>query len=114
MKRYPLNQVKYYSLFRDMIDDLAVGNESKKAISWFNRKGEEDGVTWGQFYSDILNLQERLISLGFAGKHIAILSENSYEWLLTYFSAAYCGAVAVCIGNRYFRIYLRRYGEKWL
>ncbi len=97
MKRYPLNQVKYYSLFRDMIDDLAVGNESKKAISWFNRKGEEDGVTWGQFYSDILNLQERLINLGLAGKHIAILSENSYEWLLTYFSAAYCGAVAVCI-----------------
>ncbi|MBE6895663.1 MAG: hypothetical protein E7477_01060 [Ruminococcaceae bacterium] len=97
MKKYPLNQVKYYNRFRDMLDDLVLGNDEKKAVSWFNRKGEEQGVTWGKFYSDIVSLQERLVDLGLAGKHIAILSENSYEWLLVYLSAVYCGAVAVCI-----------------
>lgn len=97
MKKYPLNQVKYYTRFRDMIDDLACGNEEKMAISWFSRKGEEKGVTLGQLRSDIVCLQERLISLGLAGKHIAILGENSYEWLLAYFACTYCGAVAVCV-----------------
>jgi hypothetical protein len=77
MKKYPLNQVKYYTRFRDMVDDLACGNEEKMAISWFSRKGEEKGVTLGQLRSDIVCLQERLISLGLAGMHIAILGENS-------------------------------------
>ena len=97
MKKYPLNSVKYYSRFRDMIDDLAKGNEEKMAISWFTRKGEENGVTLGKWREDIVCLQEKLISLGLNGKHIAILGENSYEWLITYFAATYCGATAVCV-----------------
>lgn len=84
MKKYPLNSVKYYSRFRDMIDDLAKGNEEKMAISWFTRKGEENGVTLGKWREDIVCLQEKLISLGLNGKHVAILGENSYEWLITY------------------------------
>ena len=97
MKKYPLNSVKYYSRFRDMIDDLAIGNEEKMAISWFTRKGEENGVTLGKWREDIVCLQEKLIDLGLNGKHIAILGENSYEWLTTYFAATYCGATAVCV-----------------
>ena len=97
MRKYPLNEVKYYSRFRDMIDDLAIGNEKKPAISWFTRKGEEMGVDLGKWRDDIVCLQEQLIALGLNGKHIAILGENSYEWLLTYFAATYCGAVAVCV-----------------
>lgn len=97
MKKYSLNSVKYYSRFRDMIDDLAIGNEEKMAISWFTRKGEENGVTLGKWREDIVCLQEKLIDLGLNGKHIAILGENSYEWLTTYFAATYCGATAVCV-----------------
>ena len=97
MKKYSLNEVKYYKRFRDMIDDLAQGREDKPGISWFTRKGEEIGVTLGKLREDVICLKEKLIDLGLAGKHIAILGENSYEWLLTYFAAVYCGAVAVCI-----------------
>lgn len=97
MKKYPLNNVPYYTRFRDMVDGLARGNEEKPAISWFTRKGEKRGVTWGQLRSDILSLQAQLIHMGLSGKHIAILGENSYEWLLTYFAATYCGAIAVCV-----------------
>ena len=97
MKSYPLNQVKYYSLFKDMIDDMAKERGNLPAVSWFTRKGEEKGVSWGKLRDDVLNLQAFFVSKGLAGKHIAILGENSYEWLLVYFAATYCGAVAVCV-----------------
>jgi len=97
MKKYPLNQVKYYTRFRDMIEGLAENRENLPAISWFTRRSEEEGVTLGQLRDDVRNLQELLVSLGLSGKHIAILGENSYEWLLVYFAATYCGAVAVCV-----------------
>jgi long-chain acyl-CoA synthetase len=80
-----------------MIDSLACGNEEKDAISWFNRRGEEHGVNYGRFYSDVLGLKESLLSKGLAGKHIAILGENSYEWLIVYFAATYIGSIVVCI-----------------
>lgn len=97
MKSYPLNPVKYYSLFKDMIDDMAKERGNLPAVSWFTRKGEEKGVSWGKLRDDVLNLQAFFVSKGLAGKHIAILGENSYEWLLVYFAATYCGAVAVCV-----------------
>lgn len=97
MRAYPLNDVKYFTRFRDMVDGLACGNEDKPALSWFTRKGEQQGVTLGQWRQDILNLQQQLIHMGLAGKHIGILGENSYEWLVAYFAINCCGAVAVCV-----------------
>ena len=97
MKKYPLNQVEYYSTFRAMIEALPVGREDLPGISWFTRKGEEQGVTLGKLREDVRNLQAAFAFMGLAGKHIAILGENSYEWLLVYFAANYCGATAVCV-----------------
>ena len=96
MKIPKLNDVKYYKTFREMIDSLCT-DETKPAISWFTRKGEEQGVDYGRLYSDVLGLKESLCSRGLAGRHIAVLGENSYEWLLAYFAATYCGATIVCI-----------------
>ena len=97
MKKYPLNEVEYYTRFRDMIEEWGLKYENKPAISWFTRKQEEKGVTFGQLRDDVRYLQEMLIQMGLAGKHIAIVGENCYEWLVVYFAATYCGSVAVCI-----------------
>ena len=97
MKRYPHNEVTYYSRFRDMIDGMAEEYGESPAISWFTRKQEEKGVSYNKLRDDVRGLQEMLIRMGLAGKHIAIVGENSYEWLLVYFAANYCGSVAVCI-----------------
>lgn len=97
MKKYPLNEVEYYSTFREMIEALPDGRENCPGISWFTRKGEENGVTLGKLRDDVRALAAYFVKSGLAGKHIAILGENSYEWLLVYFAAAYCGAVAVCV-----------------
>lgn len=97
MKKYPLNEVAYYARFRDMIDGLALKYGDNPAISWFSRKQEEKGVSYNKLRDDVRYLQEMLVQMGLAGKHIAIVGENSYEWLLVYFAANYCGSVAVCI-----------------
>ncbi len=97
MKKHPLNPVEYYPCFKDMIEALPVGREDEPAISWFSRKGEESGVSLGKLRDDVRNLQAFLVERGLAGKQIAILGENSYEWLLVYFAATYCGATAVCV-----------------
>ena len=97
MKKYPLNEVEYYSTFREMIEALPDGRENCPGISWFTRKGEERGVTLGRLRDDVRGLAAYFVRSGLAGKHIAILGENSYEWILVYFAAAYCGAVAVCV-----------------
>lgn len=97
MKSYPLNPVEYYATVREMIEAIPAGREDCPAISWFTRKGEERGVTAGQLREDVRNLQTALTARGLAGKHIAILGENSYEWLTVFFACTYCGAVAVCV-----------------
>lgn len=97
MKNYALNSIDYYSRFRDMIDGMAEKYGNKPVISWFTRKQEEKGVTFVQLRDDIRHLQEMLIRKGLSGKHIAIVGENSYEWLLVYWAANYCGSTAVCI-----------------
>ena len=97
MKKYPLNEVAYYTRFRDMIDDLADKYGDSPAISWFTRRQEEKGVSYNKLRDDVRYLQEMMVQMGLAGKHIAIVGENSYEWLLVYLAANYCGSVAVCI-----------------
>lgn len=97
MKEYPLNEVTYYTRFCDMVDGLANRYGDNPAISWFTRKQEKQTVSFRQMREDVYNLQAELIRRGLAGKHIAIASENSYEWLVVYFASAYCGSVAVCV-----------------
>ena len=97
MKKHLLNPVTYYTRMRDMINDLAEKYNDQPAISWFDKKKEETIVSYRQLCEDIKYLQEAMIEKGLAGKHIAIVSENCYEWLLVYFAANYCGSTAVFV-----------------
>ena len=42
------------------------------------------------FREDVYALGTALLSMGYKGKHIAICSENSYYWVVTFFAVA-CG-----------------------
>jgi len=97
MKSPVLKKVRYYSTFPDMFRQIAEGRENSPAIHWFTRKGEEKGVTYGTLCEDVRNLRAAFARRGFAKKHLAILGENSYEWLLVYFAATCIGAVVVCV-----------------
>ena len=97
MKNYPFYKVNYYERFCDLVEDLGERYGDAPAVSWFTRKQEEKGVSYKQLREDVRNLQEKLIDMGFAGKHIAIVGENSYEWILACLAINYCGGVAVFV-----------------
>ena len=75
MKKYPLNQVQYYSRFRDMIEDLGEKYGDAPAISWFTRAQKEMGVTYRQFRDDVRYLQEAFVQRGLNGKN----GRNGFE-----------------------------------
>ena len=97
IKHYPLNPIDYYSTFRDFTEGIQEKFREKKAISWFTRKQEEKSVTYGVLCHQAACLRAALSEMGLQGKHIAIVGENSYEWLLVYLAVVSCGSVAVCI-----------------
>lgn len=97
MKSYPYYKVNYYERFCDLVEDLGERYGNAPAVSWFTRKQEELGKTYKELREDVRNLQEKLVDLGLAGKHIAIVGENSYQWIVACLAINYCGAVAVFI-----------------
>lgn len=70
---------------------------SRQALTWFTKKGEKKSKTYDEFISDVSALRKAMTRRGIAGRHVAVVGENSYEWLLVYFAAVSCGAVVVCI-----------------
>ena len=57
----------------------------------FPGEPERRKITYAEFYNDVNALGTALIKLGLKGKKIAVMSENRYDWMLTYF-ATVCGA----------------------
>lgn len=60
-----------------------------------DKKGQITGKTYKEFSNDIDYLGTALISLGFKGSRIAIISENRYEWGVCYYSIINGTGVAV-------------------
>lgn len=52
-----------------------------------NPAGEEIHKTYRQYLKDIESFGTALLALGVAGKHIAVLGENRYEWAVAYTAA---------------------------
>lgn len=97
MKKFPLNQVDYYDTFADYVRGIGKKYGDRPALSYFTRAGEEICRSYREVSSQAMALCGMLCKMGLKGKHIAIVGENSYEWILTYLAVASCGGVAVCI-----------------
>ncbi len=48
--------------------------------------GTYQPISYGQFYMDVNGLGTSFINLGLKGKKIAVIGENSYPWVVTYFA----------------------------
>lgn len=44
------------------------------------------GKTFGELYDDVQTFSKKLYTLGLKGKKIAVMGENCYDWIITYFS----------------------------
>ena len=85
-KPYPLHEREALRDLKSVISRCAKMNPGGEAF----RYAEDDKdilITYKQFQSDIERLGTALYSLGFSGgSHIAILGENSYQWIVSAFA----------------------------
>ena len=94
---YPLNPVDYCDTFREFLQLINKKYDTRNAITWFDRKGQREDRSYHQLLEDAVAFAQALYKTGFSQKHVAIVSENSYEWIIAYFGTVLSGGVAVCI-----------------
>ena len=95
-KKYP-----YYEnpQIRDLKDLLAVKAEAhpEKSAFVYPVEGGEMNKDYIDLYNDVNALGTWMYGRKLQGKHIAIIGENSYEWIVTFFACINGGNVAVAI-----------------
>ena len=104
-KDYPLYMVDEITNLRDLVANAAMKYGGKEAYAWF--EGEfVTSRTFEQFQQDINSLGTALYHLGFLPMvskketlppRIAIIGENSYDWIVSYFATVNGGLVVVPI-----------------
>lgn len=87
-----------YDTFPDFLSDIAQRYADRTALTWFGRKKEAHSLTYRQLTRRVSALRQALCIRGCTGgDHLAIISENSADWIAVFLAAASCGAVAVCV-----------------
>lgn len=73
---------------------------------------EDDEITYNRLLEDVNCLGTKLIEMGLKGKRIAIISENRYEWEISYLAIATGVGVVVPIDKSLPKIEINRIVEK--
>ncbi len=89
-------KVKYFDTFYQLVEEFKT-HEDKIALSWFDADKNKITKTYQEFVQDIIGLRNKLIASGISRKHIAILGENNYEWIVAFYAITSGGGVAVLI-----------------
>ena len=79
---YPLYEVKPFKDFKDMIEQHAKNDPDKVAFRFTVNK-EDKQYTYKEHFENMNALGTALANAGYHGKHIAMVGENCYEWVLT-------------------------------
>lgn len=89
MKNYDLYPHRRINTLKEMLSFCTDSYGDKPAFQYAKRK-IEISVNFTQFKAEVESLGAYLFSLGLKDCHIAVFGENSYEWILSYFSVV-CG-----------------------
>lgn len=90
---------KKYLHLREMVEDCAIKFENN--IAFKIKKVDEkknvsyDEITYKRFAKEIECLSRALMQNGLAGKRIAVIGKNSYEWVVVYIAVVSAGGVIV-------------------
>jgi len=96
VKSYPLYPHPVLNNFRQLLDWRA--GETPDGIAFqYKDKSRLVSVTYAQFCAEADALAAFFYAQGFCDAKIAVLGENSYTWILTYFAAVLSGNVIVPI-----------------
>ncbi len=84
-KPYPHYITPEIKNFQELIKYCAEKFNNKTAFHYLN-EGAEIKKTYIDFYKDVAVLSNYFIKQGYNRTHIALLGENSYEWLVCFFA----------------------------
>ena len=92
----PLHEGVRYETMRDLILGSKEKFSSRDSFI-FRRKPNEAEIhkTYNDFASDIEYLVEAINIHGFAGKHLGVVGENAYEWMVSYSAILSSGSVGL-------------------
>ncbi len=95
-KPYAYYEHKKLNNFKELLT-LNLGNKKDEVAFIFNNaKKEEIKKTYNDFYNDV-TLMSNYLSSNYKNKHIALIGENSYNYLVLFFSIIISKNVAVLI-----------------
>lgn len=97
-KPYPLYEFPAVTDLRDLIEKRMHKNPEGIAFTYRKRK-EIIKVTCREFKNSVEKLGTYLLVNNCHGKHIAIVGENSYNWILAFMAIANSGNTAVAIAK---------------
>lgn len=89
MKLYPYYEHMSICTTKQLLEFIADKYNKKVAFAYQGKK-QDMSVSFSEFKTQVEAFGTYLFSEGFQGDHIAILGENSYEWILTHFAVT-CG-----------------------
>ena len=82
-KNYPYYKVEPFRDFKDMISQRVKAHPDHTAFMFTENK-QDISVSYKEFQEQINSLGTAIAGLGVHGKKIAMVSENSYYWILVY------------------------------
>lgn len=102
-KDYDLYTALHFHDVREMLERSAEKYGTRCAISYRKKPTDKEAVRVGydEVLAGVAALATALIRRGLRGKRIAIIGENSLEWMYSYYAVTSMGAVAVPIDKDY-------------
>ena len=82
-KNYKLNDVQKFHTINEMLS-LAVKDAGNQFAFKYKINDSIKEVTYKEFQNDTIYLGTALHSIGIKKNHIAVIGENSYNWLTVY------------------------------
>jgi long-chain acyl-CoA synthetase len=68
-----------------------------------DNKSPYEKISFLQFEQDVFTLSAQLIEKGLRGKRVAVIGDNSYQWMLAYFATLFIGSVIVPLDRELLR-----------
>ncbi len=96
-KPYPLYSLPEITDLKDMVKKHAENYPDRIVFSYSVGKDKIENKTYKEVGNDVDSLGTFLYSKGFRDSHIAIIGENSYEWIVAFMAIVNGGNVAVPI-----------------
>ena len=95
-KPYAYYEHKKLKSFKELLEINYKKNKDSTAFIFKNAKRETINKTYEDFYNDVITMSNYL-SNAYKGKHIALIGENSYNYLVLFFSIIISQNIAVVI-----------------